>query len=153
MNNVNKTYIFGKYNYTVTALMSKLLSRQIFCPSKPTSENTSCNLHQSKIRHFLLRLMSPDIDTNVTVIGLQHTSLKCEERKICKHHHITCQDTPSGGLGHHTWTSHRFSVALLPDTLNFSSIRTTPVLCQVHLTHTVITLKGCNSVLPTEKVC
>lgn len=44
-----------------------------------------------------LRLMSPDIkDTRHTkppVTGLQHTSLGCEEGKVCQHHHITCQDT------------------------------------------------------------
>lgn len=43
-----------------------------------------------------LRLMSPDTDT-------KPTSLKHEEGKMCQHHHISCQDTPSGGLGHHTW--------------------------------------------------
>lgn len=96
-----------------------------------------------------LRLVSPDRCTKPTVTGLQRTSLGCEEGKVCRHHHITCQDTPSGGLGHHTW----FRVALLPATLNFSSIRTMSLLCQAHFTHMEISLKTCNSLLPTEKFC
>lgn len=92
------------------------------------------------------RLMSPDRDTKPTVTELQHTPLKCEEGKMCQHHHITCQDTPSAGLGHHTWTQ-------LPDTLNFASISTMSVLCQALFTHMELSLKGSNSLLPTKKFC
>lgn len=95
-----------------------------------------------------LRLMSPGRHTKPTVTGLQHTSLGCEEGKC-----VSIITSPARTLPQEVWDITPGSMWLCFQPHWISSIRTMSLLCQAHFTHVEISLKTCNSLLPTEKFC